>query len=120
MKAVPEPLDGRDLVPLRGFVTRSEVEIVLALLKSSGITAVFSNRYNPRIPKGELQILVPRKDWEDSKRVIATARQSSVCAAEPERTKPRILKVLMGCVLLYLFFGIIRMIFNMVAQMLAR
>jgi len=113
---VSAPLDGRDLVPITGFLTRSEVEVVLALLRSSGIPAVFSGRYNPKIPKGELQILVPRKDREDSERIMATARK--LPSAAPERAQPtsRVLQIVMACVLLYLLFGILRGIFNMVVQ----
>jgi len=55
MTQVPDPLDARDLVPITGFQTRSEAEVVLGLLKSSGIQAVFSGRYHPKVPRGNFR-----------------------------------------------------------------
>ena len=40
-----------DLVPLPGFGSLSETEIVVALLQSAGIPVVKVGRYNPKAPR---------------------------------------------------------------------
>ena len=60
--------DGHALVPLKQFSSASETEIVLGLLRSSGIPAMHAGQYNPRAPN---QILVPDRCVADAYRVIA-------------------------------------------------
>jgi hypothetical protein len=70
--------DDSDLVPLAPFQSPSEADVVLALLESEGIAAVYRGRYNPRGPR---EILVPRGRLEEANRLIADARRGGGMSA---------------------------------------
>lgn len=71
MRPSADEHDGNTLVPLSQFGSASESEIVLGLLRSSGIPAVHAGQYNPYAPQ---QILVPTKCVADANRLIADVR----------------------------------------------
>jgi hypothetical protein len=78
--------DGNTLVPLGQFGSASETEVVIGLLRSSGIPAVHPGRYAPQ------QILVPFKFVAEANRLIADARNvapSSIPTAEQFADEPR-------------------------------
>jgi len=60
--------DGNALVLLKQFRSASETELVIGLLRGSGIPTVLAGRYNPKAP---MQILVPSKCVADANRVLA-------------------------------------------------
>lgn len=78
--------DGNTLVPLKQFGSASETEIVLGLLRSSGIPAVHAGQYNPRAPD---QILVPAKCVADAYRLIGDVTQRSIPSADQFADEPR-------------------------------
>ena len=80
--------DGNTLVPLGQFGSASELEVVIGLLRSSGIPAVHAGQYNPRAPQ---QILVPFEFVAEANRLIADARDvapSPIRAAEQPADEP--------------------------------
>jgi hypothetical protein len=82
--AIPSGADDppdTDLLPLGRLGSRSETEVVMALLKSSGIPAVLGGLYDPKAPKA---ILVPRASLEEANRLIADARSLNTGSAPPE------------------------------------
>jgi hypothetical protein len=86
MPASADENDGNTLVPLKQFGSASETEIVLGLLRSSGIPAVHPGRY------AQQQILVPLKFVAEANRLIADARDvapSSIPTAEQFADEPR-------------------------------
>lgn len=81
--------DGNMLVPLKQFGSASQTEIVLGLLRSSGIPVVHAGEYNPRAPN---QILVPAKCIADAYRLIADigdVAPKSIPTAEQFADEPR-------------------------------
>ena len=81
--------DGNALVSLEQFGSASETEIVLGLLRSSGIHAVHAGQYNPRAPN---KILVPAEFVADAYRLIADmdgVAPSSAPTAEQTADEPR-------------------------------
>ncbi len=66
--------DESDLAALAPFRSPSEADVVLALLQSEGIPAVYRGRYNPRGPR---EILVPTTRLDEALRLIAEARKSA-------------------------------------------
>jgi len=71
-----------DLVPLPGFGSLSETEIVVALLQSAGIPVVEVGRYNPKAPT---QMLIPRNRLADAHRLIVNARGHNSSATSQQR-----------------------------------
>jgi len=102
--------DGNTLVPLGQFGSASETEVVIGLLRSSGIPAVHPGQYYPR---AQQQILVPFKFVAEANRLIADARDvapSPIPTAEqPEDEPTEISWLLAGGVLivigLWFLFG---------------
>jgi len=70
--------DGLDLIYLGEFHSPSETQIVMALLRSSGIPVELGGGYDVRAY--DKRILVPRDRLEDAKRVISEARKSDLGA----------------------------------------
>jgi hypothetical protein len=88
IRSNPDTAPQDDLVSLDQFQSRSEIEVVVALLKDSGIPVVVGGLYNLKAPK---QVLVPRRSFEAANRVIANARNfNATCVqAEPPPQEPR-------------------------------
>ena len=77
--------DGNTLVPLGQFGSASETEVVIGLLRSSGIPAVHPGRY------AQQQILVPFKFVAEANRLIADARDvapSPIATTEQPADEP--------------------------------
>jgi len=97
--------DGNTLVPLGQFGSASELEVVIGLLRSSGIPAVHPGRY------AQQQILVPFKFVAEANRLIADARDvapSPIATTEQPADEPtEISWLLAGGVLIVigLWFG---------------
>jgi len=89
---MPSNTDERNedtLVALKQFGSASETEIVIGLLRSSGIPAVHGGQYNPKAPQ---QILVPAKCVADANRLLADVRDvapSSIPTGERFAKEPR-------------------------------
>ncbi|MBZ5585888.1 MAG: DUF2007 domain-containing protein [Acidobacteriia bacterium] len=114
----PDPPDESELASLARFRSPSESDVVLALLQSEGIPAVYRGRYNPKAPR---EIFVPRGRLEEANRLVAGARESAglldgvpdAPAEEPRSRLTVAIWILASGALCYALFAIGRVIYQL-------
>lgn len=102
--------DGYSLVPLDQFGSDAETEVVLGLLRSSGIPAVHAGQYSTKVPN---QILVPAKCVADALQLIANRSDvppDPPPGAEQFADEPRPLVTTIAAAIRILFWGALLLI----------
>jgi hypothetical protein len=80
-----EESDPADTVPLPRFGTLAELNVVLTLLRDSGIPVVCRGWYEPRSLEGQPRILVPSGRFHEAVGLIEEARNRHAAeAAAPQ------------------------------------